>query len=274
MARTEVLRRLGPDAEAFPGAYEDQVLNTLLQLRVPAVVSDATDAYYRQHPESLTAQVKRLGEDAAAGPSPARRTFVQWLVAQPELAPDQAPAEVRALVDRERQVQQAAEAPRARPVLGSLPPPVRRAARKVKGRLRPPAPVEERTATADVLRGYAYDLRGDVLACGEAAQAAVAELPHRVRATTSAVDAGELERLLGRGGWDCIRVTGAERLPAGVAEALAPGGSLLLAGTALPLAGLADALAAVLPRTCVEVRELELGRGRRPLVVARALRPA
>jgi hypothetical protein len=276
LVRTEVLRRLGPDVEAFPGAYEDQVLNTLLQLRVPAVVSAAADAFYRQHPHSLTAKMKRFSADAAERRR-ARRAFVQWLVDQPELAPDRATAEVRALVDRENELQLAAAALHARAVVSRLPPPVRRAASRIKTRLRGPARLDEPTATAAVIRSYAYDLRGDVLGCGEAAQTAVAASPQRVerRTTVDSADPTTLERLLRRErGWDCVLITGANRVPAVLAEALAPGGSLLLAGTAIRPDGLVDRLAAAVPRTCVELREFELGRGRPPLVVARALRPA
>jgi hypothetical protein len=223
----------------------------------------------------MTAKMKRFGADAAERRR-ARHAFVQWLVDQPELAPERATAEVRALVDRENDLQLAA-APHARALVSRLPPPVRRAASRVKTRLRGPARLDEPTATAAAIRSYAYDLRGDVLACGEAAQTAVAASPQRVEreTTVDSADPTTLEHLLRRErGWDCVLITGADRVPAVLAEALAPGGSLLLAGTAIRPDGLVDRLAAAVPRTCVELREFELGRGRPPLVVARALRPA
>ena len=83
LVRTAALRECR-SAAAFPDMYEDQVINSELQLRVAAVMSGATSAYYRQHPESTSARADRERVNHPAAPVPSRRRFLQWLAALPE----------------------------------------------------------------------------------------------------------------------------------------------------------------------------------------------
>jgi hypothetical protein len=80
--------------------YEDQVLNSLLQLRVPAVMSGATTAWYRQHDRSATAIAVAEGSYHPTGANRSRRLFLEWLDALPELQGPEVDSELRALLDR------------------------------------------------------------------------------------------------------------------------------------------------------------------------------
>ncbi len=64
----------------FPGMYEDQVMNSWLQLRRVAVMTGGTTAWYRQHAESFSARdAARNGERIRA-----RLAFLTWLRSQAE----------------------------------------------------------------------------------------------------------------------------------------------------------------------------------------------
>ena len=75
LARTSALQECLPHLELFPGAYEDQVMNSCLQLRGAAVMTGATSAWYRHHPASFSAR----HAEVAGGPDSARTAFLSWL---------------------------------------------------------------------------------------------------------------------------------------------------------------------------------------------------
>jgi hypothetical protein len=106
LAFTSDLQSCCDDLALFPSTYEDQVINTQLQLRFPAVMSGGTSAWYRQHPDSLSVAVHRSGYDRPTGPSQSSRKFLTWMDSLPELGSGQADPEVRTLLDRELEAQQ------------------------------------------------------------------------------------------------------------------------------------------------------------------------
>ena len=126
LVRAQALRDSGGPVAAFTGMYEDQVLNSLLQLSVPAVMSGATHAWYRQHDGSATAAALREGTFARVGANDSRRRFLEWLDGRPELDRATADPELRLLLDRSLEEQRAA--PVRRGVRGTAAALARRAA--------------------------------------------------------------------------------------------------------------------------------------------------
>lgn len=163
----QLLAACARDVSAFPSTYEDQVLNTLLQLHVPAVVSGATSAWYRQHPGSLSAEARRSGFDRTSGASDSRRAFVEWLAARPELA-EPACASLRPLVARALLEQVAPLRSSARPVRLLR----RLAAATPWGRHR-----RRRELDAEFLQRWGHHLEGSVAVVGRRR-----DLPRTVRA--------------------------------------------------------------------------------------------
>ena len=99
LVRTPRLRECGGPVERFGGMYEDQVLNSLLQLRYRAVMSGSTTAWYRQHARSASAVARRDGSYHPVVANPSRLRFLEWLDGLPELDRAVADPEVRHLVD-------------------------------------------------------------------------------------------------------------------------------------------------------------------------------
>jgi hypothetical protein len=99
LVRTHELRSTGGPVARFDGMYEDQVLNALLQLRVPAVMSGGATAWYRQHAASATARALADGSYHPFEANESRRRFLTWLDGLPELQRDSADPELRQLVD-------------------------------------------------------------------------------------------------------------------------------------------------------------------------------
>jgi hypothetical protein len=132
LVRTAAARACAGALEEFPRMYEDQVLNSLLQLRVPAVMSGAVSAWYRQHPQSTSALAVRDGSDHPVQANDSRRRFLTWLDGLPELQRERADPELRAQLDRalEQQV-----VPRPSPVRRTVDAVLPPAARRL---LRPP----------------------------------------------------------------------------------------------------------------------------------------
>lgn len=290
LVRTDLLRTVTAEVARFASTYEDQVVNSLLQLRAPAVVSGADDAWYRQHAASVTAHAKRTGLDSTSRPSPARRAFLSWLAAQPELAPGRADPDVRALLD--------AQLRRQAPEPGGWGAATRRAARDGAARVVRRLPVPLRRALATARRGgppdpeplveaflalWAEDLRGAVAVHGAAARRAAETAGSRV--TRLQVLDGPAARPAGAVG--CLVLTpaaadGAALVRAlsadpraGLARDLAPGGTLLLATTApAPVEQVRGLLAGPFAAHLLEVHEHALGPGGLRLLTARGLRPA
>jgi hypothetical protein len=99
LVRAAALQATGGPPEDFGHLYEDQVVNTQLQLRFPAVMSGATSAWYRQHGRSATARAIRDGVYHPIRASASRKRFLAWLDGLPELRRDVADPELRELVD-------------------------------------------------------------------------------------------------------------------------------------------------------------------------------
>jgi hypothetical protein len=163
--RRHVVLGCVPHLDAFPGMYEDQVMNSWLQLRAAAVISGGTTAWYRQHEASFSAR------EVASSGQPTRRyvTFLQWLVQQL----DQLPAEdreVRVLAERALSAAREHEAQGARRALRALAPDVvrrtARFARSVLAALRPPTADHRAVRAERLLFRFGADLRGDVLVVG------------------------------------------------------------------------------------------------------------
>jgi GT2 family glycosyltransferase len=76
LVRREALRATGGPPEGFGSLFEDQVVNTQLQLRFPAVMSGATTAWYRQHGRSATALAIRRAPTTRS--PPARAGGASW----------------------------------------------------------------------------------------------------------------------------------------------------------------------------------------------------
>ncbi|WP_176450124.1 glycosyltransferase family 2 protein [Geodermatophilus saharensis] len=147
--------------EAFPGMYEDQVMNSWMQLRSVAVMTGGTSAWYRQHDASFSARTSESDR--------AHTAFLSWLRSQVEELPDGDP-EVRALVESALQEALGRATPAARRTLRASIPGVVRRGRRVLRRARtaagqvPPAVHTERVER--LLFRHGADLRGDVLVLG------------------------------------------------------------------------------------------------------------
>jgi SAM-dependent methyltransferase len=139
LARTAELRGRAGDLERFPSTYEDQVINTVLQLRCASVTSRSAGTWYRQHPTSLSVRAVQSGYSRASGTSASRVEFLDWVDGLPELARGRADPVVRALLDElmhEQASSRARTAGRVRWAAGRLPPPVRATARTALTALR------------------------------------------------------------------------------------------------------------------------------------------
>jgi glycosyltransferase involved in cell wall biosynthesis len=74
LVRRDAVERIGGWEEAFQTLYEDQVFYAKVCLEAPAFVEGECSCWYRKHPDSLCAAMKRMGQRRAA-----RRTFLNWL---------------------------------------------------------------------------------------------------------------------------------------------------------------------------------------------------
>jgi hypothetical protein len=176
MARRPALLGCLDDLAKFPGMYEDQAMNSYLQLRVATVMSGATSTWYRKHATSFSAR----DDVRPALPDGGRTAWLTWLrdhlgtsgVVDPEV---QTLVEegLRASLDR---AQQPSVPPEEQPRIAAsarslLPGAVRRRVRSLRRRLAPPAPVPA-SVTAQrlerLLFRYGADVRGDVLVIGAA----------------------------------------------------------------------------------------------------------
>lgn len=207
------------DVEPFSGMYEDQVLNSGLQLRGTAVISGSTSAWYRQHPESFSAG--KLHPDPSLRYDHGRAAFLEWLGRQPQVVHDSNLAElVRA--EREavrRRLDDRAGAATVRPGRATPATTVPTALRRLGRPLLRALPVRNSAALAGaaperlrlLLFRHGSDLRGRVLVLGDAppswpgvapADVSVRPLPERNGSH------GPYHPLAGlaSGGYDCVLV--------------------------------------------------------------------
>ncbi len=80
LIRREAIAAVGGFENRFRGMFEDQVFFYKLCLRMPVFVEGGSWDRYRQHPDSHSWSMRRLGRYRARGPSPASRAFLDWLV--------------------------------------------------------------------------------------------------------------------------------------------------------------------------------------------------
>lgn len=167
LARASALQECLPHLELFPGAYEDQVMNSCLQLRGAAVMTGATSAWYRHHPASYSARHAQVAGD----PDKAYMAFLAWLRTQvlqdPRVDPELLELTARELLRNEKSLAPAGDAS-ARGRAGTR---ARRAYRWVRQQwwahsgARVADRYRDRRLNAMLLRNGA-DIRGDVLRLG------------------------------------------------------------------------------------------------------------
>lgn len=76
MFRTAVARQVGGFEESFPGLYEDQVFTSKIAAEYPIWASQECWVKYRQHPESISAANRGVGQTRMAV---ARVRYLEWL---------------------------------------------------------------------------------------------------------------------------------------------------------------------------------------------------
>jgi glycosyltransferase involved in cell wall biosynthesis len=79
LVRREAALRVGGFEEAFRAMSEDAVFFYKIALQADVFVEGGQWDRYRQHPDSLSNAMRRLGEYRASGPNPSRRRFLRWL---------------------------------------------------------------------------------------------------------------------------------------------------------------------------------------------------
>jgi Glycosyl transferase family 2 len=286
LVRRELLQAVGPHVALFNSTYEDQVINTLLQLRASAVISGATDAWYRQHEGSLTASTLRSGHDAVRGPSRARREFVAWLTSLPELASEHVDDNLSALLAAEvRQQQESIVLWRlhraAQGFLLRTPALVQRAMRVVLRRVHGPE-VQVAQITTSFLRAWGEDLRGSVAGVGDVTLDALEHVGSAVEEFHSLRGGESIADHMAALAVDCLVVTGTLR-PTEVTSiarlastSLNPGGCLLMAVMwERDLIELKKYLSLPFTEDCLDIHEHRLSRDCPfRLVTVRGLRPA
>lgn len=261
LVRKDVVARCADELEGFPAMYEDQVLNSSVQLKSDVVMSGATTAWYRQHDRSISAA--HLLPDMAARYDVGRREFLAWVSGQrPHLdteLEDLLAAELEELAQRANQRAGDAPAPKQRTprrperVIRSLGRPLRRRAaraaeileqRRDQHMLRPSrAARAERSASGARLQRLLFrhgsDIRGRVLLLGAPAETVAGygttvvvtdALPDRSRPPGPHDDLARLPT----SGYDLVLVVDPSRHgwrrrdAAHLRRSLSPGGVLLL----------------------------------------------
>lgn len=169
MARRRELLGCLEHLETFPDLYEDQVINSWLQMRSAAVMNGGITAWYRQHPTSISA---RLAQAPGHGER-AYTAFLSWVRAQVEHLPFLDP-EIDALLDRAlmRESNDPARSVVRRALRAATPVKVRRSAGDIRRAATGPvrlSPQVHAERTDRILFRNGADIRGDVLVLGEGA---------------------------------------------------------------------------------------------------------
>ncbi len=289
LARRDLLTECLEHLDRFPGMYEDQAMNSSLQLRGTVVMSGSTTAWYRQHPASFSAVDAARAERHDSG----RTFFLTWLRAEVDRlgTPDPELSRLvdRALGDVHRYVTGPSTGSRRALLERAVPGLVRRGAgrarRELAVRMRARAAAAARAGRLEeLLSRYGADVRGDVLVLAAPGIAAPDGLPAAQPWPGTGEQRGPRSAwaALPTAGWDCVLAVPGR--PADLPDrsglrhlhrALRPGGTLLVATT--PPAGrrLLPELQVVFGWTAVGV-DVESSGGPRdvPLVLHRAVTPA
>ena len=286
LSRTSALQECLSHLDLFPGAYEDQVMNSCLQLRSSAVMTGATSAWYRHHPGSFSAEHAAT----AGGPDAARIAFLSWLRTHVQQQPHPDP-ELVMLTDRElrdlhgRQPAAAAGTMRSRAVSAA-----RRTGRWVRRRwwALSSARVAERYRTARLealLFRSAADIRGNTLQIGSAARIESSDMTSLdVRQWSVEMEEGPHHAWarLESTNYDCIVALPEEaaRRPGTLGlrhlrRALRPAGVLLVSAGPTAAEALQTDLFETFGRDAVSIdRQLSPGPATHPLYLFRAAVPA
>ena len=256
LVRTFGLQSCAAAMVAFTSTYEDQVMNSVLQLRYPAVISAADTVWYRQHRSSLSATALRAGFSAMSGSSVSRVQFLRWLDQVPELAREHADPALRNLLDdtlREQADVSARAVGRVRRATAPARSVVRSALRLAAGPTRlmhgtkaGPGPTAEELQAVGTsarpspvhsvyanrfLHRWGEDLRGRIVEVGPRRWATLSRMPHAVEHVAQLEDLEE-------GAYDCVLA------PVDLSEAEDPRSALMTLRRALPPGG---ALLVLLP---------------------------
>jgi hypothetical protein len=245
LARTTALQRSVEHLRAFPGTYEDQVINTLLQLHVAAVMSGTTTAWYRQHPASISALDAQVAAARGEVSDPGRAAFLDWLSQLPEVAGPDGDTELRELlcvaVERER-ARRARAGTRAARARAALPGQVVRAVEAAQAltstmrrRALGGAATGSRAHVGSFLFMWGEEIRGDVLEIGGTSHArrAVGRPVSRVDGHAPDSPPAVIARLrdAATSAYDCVLLLAVpdelDRSLREVRRALRPGGVLL-----------------------------------------------
>lgn len=290
LARRDLLLDCLDHLDRFPGMYEDQAMNSALQLRGTVVMSGATSAWYRQHSTSFSARDAARAERHDSG----RTVFLTWLREEVDRRPDPDPEVSRLLEQALTEVDRyLTEPPGTHGSLGLqdlLPPVARRVLRGLRRRVvaqsgAPAAEAARPGRLAPLLSRHGADVRGDVLVLGADTRSAADVAPHGEHRPwpDEPVTSGPhtVWARLTTAAWDCIVA-----LPAGsdatlgraqmrhLRRALRPGGVLLVTGKRTESRVLSE-LHAVFGWEAVSV-DLQADPGPRdiPLLLYRAVIPA
>ncbi|WP_216870707.1 glycosyltransferase family 2 protein [Modestobacter excelsi] len=171
VARRETILGVVPHLEAFPGLFEDQVVNAWLQLRGDAVMSGTASAWYRMHDRSISV---RLGDEEVR----AYRRFLTWTRQQLEEQGETGDSQLLELLDCALAGASEASSPPQRSRLGGLlraavPAGARRGARRALSALRRGRTADPEVGpkeVARVLHRHGAHVRGDVLVLGDPAE--------------------------------------------------------------------------------------------------------
>jgi glycosyltransferase involved in cell wall biosynthesis len=79
LLRADAVKAVGGWEDSFRGMFEDQAFFAKICLKYPVFVESGCWDYYRQHDESCCNEATGAGEYRKMPPSPAHKTYVEWL---------------------------------------------------------------------------------------------------------------------------------------------------------------------------------------------------
>jgi hypothetical protein len=252
------LLRIGGLDDSFRGLYEDQVLYAKIALHLRAVIDPRPMALYRQHDASACQIAIDAGEWQRIGPSEPERRYLEWMrtYVTEQTGGDAAASSVVA-----RNLDHTAHGHHVTPIepapslRSRVPAPARRVARKIRDRVRPPAPPT--TVTGRWNEQFLAPIRGSIDGSTLLVEAGAGTTPRQAwsAATTAATRFDRVVIPLAVGA-----TVDTATLLAGVGRRLTPHGTayVVVPGPALDpsrsdAAAVVDLVHAVLPRHRVDV---------------------